>query len=108
MTEEMILGFSQGVRLADGETMMPAGLTVGEKGPCSAVVELRQGVYHQIKRMFGVYGAGVCELRRVAIGGLALDPNLGAGGFREITQEELKKITDVRLQSFQKNNTTVL
>ena len=104
VTEEMILGFSQGVRLADGETMMPAGLTVGEKGPCSAVVELRQGVYHQIKRMFGVYGAGVCELRRVAIGGLALDPNLGAGGFRE----ELKKITDVRLQSFQKNNTTVL
>ena len=29
---------------------------------------LRQGVYHQIKRMFGVYGAGVNELRRTAIG----------------------------------------
>ena len=45
-------------------------------------VRLRQGVYHQIKRMFGVYGAGVNALHRDAIGGLALDPALhrGSGG----------------------------
>ncbi len=36
-------------------------------------VVLKQGVYHQIKRMFGVYGAGVNGLHRDAIGGLALD-----------------------------------
>lgn len=61
-------------------------------GPCSARVVLRQGVYHQIKRMFGVYGAGVNELRRTAIGGLALDAALGPGGFRELSPAEVARI----------------
>ena len=68
--------------------------------PCSAVVVLHQGVYHQIKRMFGVYGAGVRELRRVAIGQLWLDERLGPGGWRELTAEEVEKITAGRLQTF--------
>ena len=72
----------------------------GENGPCSAVVVLHQGVYHQIKRMFGVYGAGVRELRRVAIGQLWLDERLGPGGWRELTAEEVGKITAGRLQTF--------
>ena len=65
-----------GVRRAAGQRLQPAELSPGPDGPCSARVVLRQGVYHQIKRMFGVYGAGVNELRRTAIGGLALDAAL--------------------------------
>ena len=42
-------------------------------------VVLHQGVYHQIKRMFGVYGAGVNALHREAIGGVALDDTLAPG-----------------------------
>ena len=72
LTPEMAAGFAAGVRLADGQRLQPAELSPGPDGPCSARVVLRQGVYHQIKRMFGVYGAGVNELRRTAIGGLAL------------------------------------
>ena len=52
-------------------------------------VTLRQGVYHQIKRMFGVFGAGVNALHRQAIGGVALDPALAPGQWRELTAEEL-------------------
>ena len=52
-----------------------------------------KGVYHQIKRMFGVYGAGVNELRRAAIGGLALDAALGAGGFRELSPAEVARLS---------------
>ena len=77
LTTEMAAGFAAGVRLADGQRLQPAELSPGPDGPCSARVVLRQGVYHQIKRMFGVYGAGVNELRRTAIGGLALDAALG-------------------------------
>ena len=77
LTPEMAAGFAAGVRLADGQRLQPAELSPGPDGPCSARVVLRQGVYHQIKRMFGVYGAGVNELRRTAIGGLALDAALG-------------------------------
>ena len=56
-------------------------------------VVLKQGVYHQIKRMFGVYGAGVNGLHRDAIGGLALDPALAPGQWRELSAEEVSKIT---------------
>ena len=79
-------------RLADGQRLQPAELSPGPDGPCSARVVLRQGVYHQIKRMFGVYGAGVNELRRTAIGGLALDAALGPGGFRELSPAEVARI----------------
>ncbi|BFJ85240.1 pseudouridine synthase [Ruthenibacterium sp. CLA-JM-H11] len=106
LTAEMVEGFANGVTLADGQTMLPAQVLPGENGPCSAVVVLHQGVYHQIKRMFGVYGAGVRELRRVAIGQLWLDERLGPGGWRELTAEEVEKITAGRLQTFQKTNTT--
>ena len=54
---------------------------------------LAQGVYPQIKRMFGVFGAGVNALHREAIGGLAMDPALEPGQWRELTAEELEKIT---------------
>ena len=49
--------------------------------------------YHQIKRMFGVYGAGVNGLHRDAIGGLALDVALAPGQWRELSAEEVSKIT---------------
>ena len=89
LTQEMISGFEAGVCLADGSRMLPALARPGAQGPCSAEVVLRQGVYHQIKRMFGVYGAGVRELRRTAIGGVLLDGTLGPGGWRELTAQEL-------------------
>ncbi len=92
LTAEMIEGFAAGVRLADGSVMRPAGLAPGAGGPCSARVVLQQGVYHQIKRMFGVYGAGVNELRRTAIGGLVLDETLGPGGFRPLSPEEVARV----------------
>ena len=60
---------------------------------CTVRVVLKQGVYHQIKRMFGVYGAGVNGLHRDAIGGLALDPALAPGQWRELSAEEVSKIS---------------
>ena len=44
-------------------------------------VTLHQGVYHQIKRMFGVYDAGVNTLHRLSIGGVALDATLAPGEY---------------------------
>ena len=88
-TNEMVQGFSEGVTLADGERMRPAGLVIDPADPTRVTVTLHQGVYHQIKRMFGVFGAGVCALRRVAIGGVQLDPALGPGGSRPLTAPEL-------------------
>ena len=71
-------------------------------------VRLRQGVYHQIKRMFGVYGAGVNGLHRDAIGGLALDPALAPGQWRELLPKKCQKFPADRVgfsPEFQKSNT---
>ena len=91
-TQAMADGFAAGVTLADGSKMHPAQLLFNENAPCAATVVLTQGVYHQIKRMFGVFDAGVNALRRVAIGDVALDAALGAGGYRLLTQDEVEKI----------------
>ena len=88
VTDEMVKAFAAGVTLADGQTMQPARLIPDEADPFAATVVLRQGVYHQIKRMFGVLGAGVNGLHRTAIGGLALDEGLAPGAWRLITPEE--------------------
>lgn len=88
VTDEMVKAFAAGVTLADGQTMQPARLIPDEADPFAATVVLRQGVYHQIKRMFGVLDAGVDQLHRTAIGGLALDEGLAPGAWRLITPEE--------------------
>lgn len=92
VTPAMVTAFAQGVTLADGQAMKPADLIADPENPLAATVVLHQGVYHQIKRMFGVLDAGVNELHRQAIGGLALDPALAPGQWRPITEEELARL----------------
>ena len=93
LTEEMKAGFASGVTLADGTALSPAEVSALTPDGLTVRVLLRQGVYHQIKRMFGVYGAGVNALHRDAIGGLALDESLAPGQWRELTADEVAKIT---------------
>ena len=93
LTEEMRKGFAQGVTLADGTVLSPAEVTPLSEDGLTVRVVLRQGVYHQIKRMFGVYNAGVNALHRDAIGGLALDAALVPGQWRELSDKEVAKIS---------------
>ena len=93
LTQEMCTGFAAGVTLADGTALSPAEVTALSPDGLTVRVVLRQGVYHQIKRMFGVYGAGVNGLHRDAIGGLALDAALAPGQWRELSAEEVTAIT---------------
>ena len=90
LTDEMVEGFAAGVTLADGTALSPAVVEPVSADKCTVRVLLKQGVYHQIKRMFGVYGAGVNKLHRDAIGGLALDPALAPGQWRELSDAEGK------------------
>ena len=76
-----------------GTALSPAEVTALSPDGLTVRVVLKQGVYHQIKRMFGVYGAGVNALHRDAIGGLALDPALAPGQWRELSAEEVTAIT---------------
>ena len=96
LTPEMCAGFATGVTLADGRRLAPAEVGPAGADPCVVRVTLRQGVYHQIKRMFGVFGAGVNALHRESIGGVALDGALAPGQYRELTQAELAALQNWR------------
>ena len=93
LTDEMKDGFAGGVTLADGTELSPAEVEAVSEDGLTVRVKLKQGVYHQIKRMFGVYGAGVNALHRDAIGGLALDESLAPGEWRELSGDEVAEIT---------------
>lgn len=87
VTDAMKRGFDAGIQLKDEKKCMPASLVI--TGSHTALVTIHEGMYHQIKRMFGCYGAKVVSLRRVAIGGLAMDESLPEGSCRELTVAEL-------------------
>ena len=86
VTEEMRLGFSEGVMLNDGVSKAADLIKTGEK---TAEVTLWEGRYHQIKRMFGCFGAEVVELKRLGMGRLTLPKDLAEGECREMSEEEL-------------------
>lgn len=85
--------FRQGLTLRDGTVCLPARLDIlpGD-GETRVRVTLREGKYHQVKRMVAAVGATVVRLRRVKLGGLVLDPALPAGAFRELTERELEQL----------------
>lgn len=87
VTEEMAAGFRAGVALNDGVCKEAKLVITGEK---TAEVTLKEGRYHQIKRMFGCYGAKVTELHRLAMGDLYLPDDLEPGTCRELTEKELQ------------------
>lgn len=79
-----------GITLADGTECLPAkvkAFTVD--GAPAAEIKIKEGKYHQVKRMFSALGNHVEHLRRTRIGALHLDPDLAEGDCRELTAEEL-------------------
>ena len=86
--------FKKGIDIGDDTPTMPAELHIKSSGEISeAEVVIREGRYHQIKRMFSAIGAEVIYLKRLSMGSLLLDPDLPEGAFRPLTDEELYKLS---------------
>ena len=79
-----------GVTLADGYVCLPGELELisGNR----AYITLREGKYHQVKRMLAALGKPVVCLKRVRFGPLVLDDDLPKGGWRALTEEEQMKL----------------
>ncbi len=93
--EQAKKGFLEGVVLGDGTVLLSAVLEQIEDSdtPIYKVI-VKEGKYHQVKRMFLRFGAEVTELKRIAIGGLPLDNSLKSGEARLISADELKSIVE--------------
>ena len=95
ITEEMKEKFKQGIVLKD-HICCPATIVVEDKN--TALITITEGKYHQIKRMFGCFGAKVVRLHRISMGGLQLPSDLREGQCRELTAEELEKVSKTALK----------
>lgn len=91
LTLDMVDGFKNGVLLNDG-LCKSAHLEIIDK--YRAKVTLKEGRYHQIKRMFGCYNAKVIELNRIGIGNFYLNPDLKLGMVRELSLDDINLIKE--------------
>ena len=92
ISEEQLNTLRQGAVLGDGTECLPARLRKISDEPPTVRVQIREGKYHQVKRMFASVENSVVALRRTAIGALKLDSTLGEGEARLLTDDERKMI----------------
>lgn len=69
-------------------TTLPAELEL--LGGCLARVTLKEGRYHQVKRMFHRVGCRVVKLHRASMGGIVLPADLAPGQWRILTDAEVR------------------
>lgn len=82
--------FARGMTLGDGLECLPAGLELLPGHAC--IVTLREGKFHQVKRMLAARGAPVLYLKRLSMGPLTLDDSLAAGAYRLLRAEEISAL----------------
>lgn len=93
--EEEAAAFAKGIVLEDGTRCREAVLEpLADKQPPAARVTLCEGKFHQVKRMFSAVGRTVLALKRLSIGGVALDESLNYSQCRLLTDFELHSILD--------------
>lgn len=86
-TAEDAARFAEGITLPDGLHCMSAELKIC--GENEVLLTLREGKFHQVKRMLAACGTPVAYLRRLSMGPLRLENELAAGEFRHLTQGEI-------------------
>lgn len=91
ITEEYVEAFRQGMYFDfEGITTRAATLTILDSK--IAQVDLTEGRYHQIKRMFGRFDNKVLSIHRFAVGRYELG-GLGSGEYRSIEHDNAESFT---------------
>lgn len=94
--EKTVKLFASGITLGDGTILKPADLKIletdSENDQAKIEINICEGKYHQIKRMFGACGMKVLELERLQMGNFKLSKDLKRGQYRELSLAEVEKI----------------
>lgn len=97
VTETHVEQFEQGVTLDDGYLTRPGQLKILTSGELSKIeLTITEGKFHQVKRMFQAIGLEVIYLKRIRIGEIELDENLALGEVRELKDQELTYIHNLK------------
>lgn len=90
VTREDVELFAQGVDIGEEKQILPSVLRILEEGEISEVeLTIREGKFHQVKRMFQAVGKEVLYLKRLRMGPLVLDESLEPGEYRTLNTQEL-------------------
>lgn len=91
LTEEDVKAFEDGIILTnENYKTLPAKLEIIESGyPSTCYVTIKEGKFHQVKRMFNAIKNEVIYLKRISMGPIKLDENLSLGEYRHLTTNEL-------------------
>lgn len=81
---------TEGVDIGDEELTLPAEVEILNAE--EILLTIREGRFHQVKRMLEAVGNEVLYLKRLSMGPLVLPPDLEKGAFRPLTEEETEKL----------------
>jgi len=90
--------FQQGITLDDGYKTKAAQLEIITSSPTTSRIRLSitEGKFHQVKRMFRAIGMEVLYLKRTHIGELRLDSALDVGEIRQVNEDEMQWIDNIK------------
>lgn len=95
VTPADVTAFENGIVFADGYQCKPADLKIlkADKHQSTVLLTIQEGKFHQVKKMFLAQGKKVIALKRLSMGPLELDEQLGVGEYRSLTLAEMKKLS---------------
>ena len=92
LSDEDMKRFSEGLDIGDEKMTLPAQIELIDEESIKYKVVLREGRFHQVKRMFEALDSTVTYLKRMSMGSLILDENLEPGEYRRLTDKEILDI----------------
>lgn len=94
LSEENRKHLEEGVDIGEDRLTMPSQVFLLNEKKDEAEIIIREGKFHQIKRMFQAVGNEVVFLKRLSMGSLVLDENLLPGEYRLLTPEEIVRLKE--------------
>ncbi len=91
LAEGDVRRLEEGLDIGEEKPTLPARVTLLED--TEILLTIQEGKFHQVKRMLQAVGNQVLALKRVSFGGLDLDETLRPGEYRELTEEELERLS---------------
>ncbi|MEE1527549.1 MAG: pseudouridine synthase [Blautia sp.] len=94
LSEENRKHLEEGVDIGEDRLTMPSQVFLLNEEKNEVEIIIREGKFHQIKRMFHAVGNEVVFLKRLSMGSLVLDENLLPGEYRLLTPEEIVRLKE--------------
>ncbi|MER0123487.1 16S rRNA pseudouridine(516) synthase [Streptococcus sp. ZJ93] len=96
LAPDAVTFFKKGIQFFDGTVCQPALLEIqsADISFSRAKIQISEGKFHQVKKMFLAYGVKVTYLKRIAFGPFVLEDDLEVGAYRELTSKEKEALKE--------------